>query len=70
MSELFAVLAFFALIALLASRMAREQRQEPVLKDAGSLIIDEPPSTTKTPDNAEPSLSRICSSQASAGRAR
>jgi hypothetical protein len=67
MSELSAVLAFVVLSALLASRMTREQRQEPVCKEAGSLI-DETPSTGKTRDDGVPSPCRIRSSQASVGR--
>ncbi len=66
MSELSAVLAFFVLIALLASRIAREQRQESARNDDG-LVIDELPSATKALEEADPSLNSLCS-HASAGR--
>jgi hypothetical protein len=67
MSELSAVLALFALIALLASRIAREQGQNSARKHAGSMV-DEPPETAQARDKAIPHSISLATTKHAAGQ--
>jgi hypothetical protein len=67
MSELSGVVAFFVLIALLASRIARERRQNSARNDA-DWVVDEPPRATKACDEASPRSISLAASKHAAGQ--